>query len=261
MVFNVVTLFSILRGWVLVANLVDYEVKIVEPQRVITSKISRSLADEVNKRLRRGGARHKILQQVQRALSIVIKTSPTYQELSTPGSELYHELGVLGSKEKLNAILDTWTDSVGVSISPFRVVGTSDIYGVIGIYGIQADYSDVLGMPESSYISTNIDPKSKKKEPYNVPWLEWLLLRGRSFVTPGYVFIRGPQYRPWSRTGDGIMIRMDAKQATKGQGSWQVPSAHAGTSNDNWVTRAIYGKDGGPGIVPHLHMIIKGVLN
>lgn len=233
----------------------DLEIRIVDKQTEIGKKIGMSLAGELNDRLRRGGVRHQMRGQVQDVISKLIRSSPTFKDLTTPGTQLYHELGVLGPVGKLNAIIDTWTDSVGVSLSQFRSTGSYGVAGTIAIYAMKADFSDVLGMPEATFISHN-----QKGRDTMVPWLEWLLLRGRSFVTPGYVYINGPQYKPWSRTNAGIMISMRDIRAKKGGGSWRVPADHAGTSQNNWVTRAILGQDGGVGIEPHLRMIIAGAL-
>ena len=228
--------------------LYDLELHMVDSQRQIARKICDKLVYELNAKIRRGSIRAKLRDAVRQAVANVLEDSPTYQELVTAGSELYHELGLLNSRGRLTAIVDKWAKSVKVNVSQFRRHGGNNVVGTIYIQGIQADYSDVLGMPEAEFLSSNL-----RGELTDVPWLSWLLTRGRSFVTPGYVFVRG--HRPWSRTGDGIMVKMP-----RGGKSWQVPSAHSGTRTDNWVTRAIYGKDGGTGLGPHLESILVGVL-
>jgi hypothetical protein len=235
---------------VLVAKpLIETELVIVDTIPQIGGKIATSLAKELNMRFGNIAAQDRLLRGVRFALEGTIKASPTYNQLITPGTELYHEIGLLGGKEKLDQIIDVWSNSVNMYLSRFHQSSTYGVSGTIHIWGVQNDFSDVLDMPAATFLSSNM-----AGEQTDVPWLEWLLLRGRSFVVPGYTFARGPQYAPWSRTGDGIMLKI-RKNTSKQR--WQVPSAHSGTESNNWVTRAIYGKDGGPGIEPRLQMLLN----
>ena len=221
------------------ANLYDLEVKLVETIPQIGMKIGDNLAKELNIKFRRSVVRASILLGIRTGLKAVLRQSSTYQTLLTPGSELYHKLGLLNGSSRLEAIVNTWANSVSVHISSFRRVSTYGVQGAIHIYGVESDYTDVLGMPASKFLSSNM-----KGDITEVPWLEWLLLRGRSFVAPGYMYARGSQYAPWSRTGYGIMVKL-----RRGGGrSWQVPSDHSGLQYNNWVTRAIYGLDGNTGM-------------
>jgi hypothetical protein len=229
--------------------MIETEVVLVDTIPQIGGKIVTDLAKQMNMRFGNLAAQDKLLRLVRFALEGTIKASPTYRELITPGTELYHEIGLLGGKEKLNTIIDRWSNSVNMYLSRFHQVSTYGVAGSIQIWGIENDFSDVLGMPAASFLSNNM-----KGEQTDVPWLEWMLLRGRSFVVPGYTYARGSQYAPWSRTGDGIMIKIRKNTSKK---RWQVPSAHSGTLHNNWVTRAIYGKDGGPGMEPRLRMILN----
>jgi hypothetical protein len=62
-----------------------------------------------------------------------------------------------------------------------------------------------------------------------LPWLEWLLLKGNSIIVRNYNVKYGQN--PRSRSGDAIMIDSTS--------SWRVPPEFAGTTRDNWTTRAL----------------------
>jgi hypothetical protein len=106
--------------------------------------------------------------------------------------------------------------------------------GGITIEAIRADYADVLALPDSTLITP--------EHGYVLPWLQWLLLEGNKTIIEHFKV----QFGSWGRTGGAIM--------RKG-GSWHVPPEHAGTINDNFITRAI------AQIEPQLVETIKNVFN
>jgi hypothetical protein len=63
-----------------------------------------------------------------------------------------------------------------------------------------------------------------------LPWLEWLLLYGGKIIVRDYRVKMGSNNR--SRTGMAVMVESSGS-------NWRVPTEFAGTSNNNWVTRAI----------------------
>ena len=142
------------------------------------------------------------------------------------------------------------SETVVLRVSSFNPVGTYGMTGTINIWGVNADYSDVLGVPAAQYLSVNA-----KGESTVVPWLEWLLLKGRSFVARGHVY--NPVSNVHSRTGFGLMKKKKTRI------SWQMPAEHSGLRDNNWITRAIRGQDGGVGIRPRLEnvfiSIFKGI--
>lgn len=86
-------------------------------------------------------------------------------------------------------------------------------------------YDELVDMPEAHYFSDGA------KGGY-VDWLDWLLLRGTEVVISGWRIDYGMRYGlESSRTGDAVMKRAAG-------GSYSVPSAFAGTEQNNWITRA-----------------------
>jgi len=61
-----------------------------------------------------------------------------------------------------------------------------------------------------------------------LPWLEWLLLNGTQPVVDKSFYDNKPQYA--RVPGGGFMIN---------NGFWSVPASIAGTSEDNFLTRAL----------------------
>lgn len=228
---------------------IEYIFKLDQTIPQIGKKIALSLANKMNELFRTTKVRQKLIIQTRLAINETLKGSPTYQDIITPGTSLHHELGVKLGQFKLDTILDIWGNSVQVLVTNFRPVGTYGMTGSIHMWAIEASYDDVLGTSAATYISNNA-----KGEHMFIPWLEWLLLRGRSFVTKGFVY--RPGNFPSSRTGFGLMYKRN-EGVTKI--SWQVPSEHSGIADSNWVTRAIFGQDGGIGIAPRLSSVFDQI--
>jgi len=68
-----------------------------------------------------------------------------------------------------------------------------------------------------------------KNRDYELPWLQWLLLRGNEVIVQNYSVKIGPN--PASRTGNAIMVQSNR--------NWRVPPEFVGTQTNNWTTRAI----------------------
>lgn len=86
---------------------------------------------------------------------------------------------------------------------------------------VKEGFAQLLSSPAASFVS---------EKGYPVDWLEWLLLRGNDSVVIGYRY--SPQVSPFSRTGQGIMIKGNSA-------IFRVPPEYAGTITDNWITRGI----------------------
>jgi hypothetical protein len=137
----------------------------------------------------------------------VMFSSSVYRSLS--GGVLHGQLGMNDGQERLEEIIETWSNSFAVTTT-----ATS-----LRVQGVEADYSDVLSMSEALFIT----PENR----FALEWLKWLLTEGTTDMVPDYRFVSGGA---GSRTGFGVMRQ---------PGSWQVPLQFSGTQNDSFVTRAI----------------------
>jgi len=160
----------------------------------------------------------KVISNIERRLQDQVRKliSDSEEVASIRNGQLTGELGIVATSN-IDVIIEQFSQSVEVRYLPRGKFGTL----VISI--INSDYSDVLSMPESSYIYSSRSGRSGVIE-----WLRWLLLEGRSTIVAGYDFQGGGG----GRTGRGIMVRRQNE-------GWSIPSRFAGTASDNFVTRSL----------------------
>jgi len=157
-----------------------------------------------------------VVSNIEKRLKIIVKnlieSSPEYSSIKS--GDLKGELGIVSSSS-IDAIISKFVESVKVEYKKNKG------FGNIVIKIINSDYSDVLTLPEASYVY------SSKRGGGVIEWLRWLLLEGTSIIVTEYDFEAGPR----GRTGRGIMV--------KKIGGWSVPVEFAGTATDNFVTRSL----------------------
>jgi hypothetical protein len=192
------------------------DLKLLDSEADIKNKILASIKDTISEAFRR--SINPLKESISRALYNAITTEPEYQSLLS--GKLQYEFGIPESAQKVNQIVKIWTDHVIVEVIPVTLVGYN-LKGGFTINMIQDDYSDVL-----SSAAAQVVDESKGTV---LPWLEWLLLNGNKIIIRNYEVQVGPS--PYSRTGLAIM--KPSKQ------NWRVPPEFNGTSNNNWVVRAL----------------------
>lgn len=194
---------------------ISIEVKLPAPE-VIERKAKKALRASLNGMLNRSSV------EIQKRLRILIfqaiTLSEEYQALIS--GPLHHEIGVPDVATRLSSIINTWANSITVKVRLVRFTSTG-IIGGFRITGLDASWSDVLTSPDASFVTE----KGK-----NLPWLEWLLIQGKGVIVRDYEVILSTTRR--SRTGKGIMVRGKRRR-------WKIPSQHAGTTKNNFVTRAL----------------------
>lgn len=147
-----------------------------------------------------------------------VKKEPEYPELV--GGRLRGELGVVDGAAAVADLVKGLTTPPGgltVEIDGPRLLGEKIDCSVFA-HILREDYSEVLGVASARF--------NARGGP--VPWLEWLLLGGRSVIISDHLYLGGN--RKGSRTGMGIMRR-----SPRGWGlqTW------GGSPADNWLTRAL----------------------
>lgn len=180
----------------------------------------KAVTNEVKKAIRK--SLPKIQKTMTKALRLLVRqrlvNTPEYQ--SIVGGTLRGELGLPDGQRRITTIIEQWIDNIGVNVS----TRAGAFLGSLSIHMIDSDYSDVLGLPEAELRYTNKAGQTKELQ-----WLKWLLLEGDRVIVSDFDFAPSRQ----GRTGLGIMV--------KRRGGWKVPSQFAGTSRDNFVTRAFDG--------------------
>jgi hypothetical protein len=200
----------------IIENIMRLELKLLESDITIAKNILDILSKQINKQLSKNFP--KIQDSIKKVVIDSIKNQPEYASLI--GGQLQYEFGITNPKSRLDAILNTLEQSMVSSLN--KVVPSG--YGLKGgfkIEFIKSDYSDILPLPESSFVS---------EKGSNLQWLNWLLIQGDSSIVFGYSFVLGGF--KFSRTGGGVMRGSES-------GSWQVPSQFSGTAQNNWITRGI----------------------
>lgn len=177
--------------------------------------IKREVLSLLNKRM--DSITNAIRNRLQDSLRRAITDSPEYQSIVS--GILRAELG-LPDTSVLDTIIDTWANGIQVKYK------TNNSFGVINIGMIQSDYSDVLSLPEASFIYATRSGSNV------IDWLRWLLLEGSSIIVVDYEFKASNK----GRSGLGVMVKRDG-------GGWSIPSQFAGTSDDNFATRALQNID------------------
>jgi hypothetical protein len=151
-----------------------------------------------------------------------VRNTETWQSLSTTGpNDLRAHLGLSNDvvNQGLNDILETWKKGIKVSIED-RSPGGKDLNMVINIEAIRADYSDVLNLPLSKYISVNNDSRSKRfGTATEINWLKWLLLEAETITISNWTVeqVDGVRRRS-ARSGLGGLIMRPSKSK-----NWTMP--------------------------------------
>lgn len=178
----------------------DFDKNILREIKSVINKAMPSIVNKIKSRLKVEFIR-------------LVKDSEEYQALVA--GDLRGELG-LPDPTVVDRIIDAWADGIQV------VFTNRGKLGVIEIGMIQADYADVLSLPDASYVYASRDGNTV------IEWLRWLLLESTSVIVVDYEFAASNR----GRTGLGIMVNRSG-------GGWRVPAQYAGTANDNFVTRAL----------------------
>lgn len=164
------------------------------------------------------------------AIKNSVEASETTQSLRNPAG-LWAEFGYPDSSY-INNLVDYVTNLIDISMTELPNTSTGKFRAALSINFGDIDYSVLLAQPFASYISYN-----SKGEETQVPWLEWLLLRGTEPILQDWMIIYPGTRRKTvkqSRTSYALM-----RKITTGGKPWSVPAEYAGTVTDNFITRAI----------------------
>lgn len=200
--------------------MLNFSLKILENDKQIISNILEALVPEVDNYLK------KALKNIRNSLPETIRnalyTTPEYKSLI--GGQLQYEFGIPNPTSAITNIIGIWSNNIVVTYNS-PTISNSRIKASFSVSMIRSDYADVLSSDDALVIDN--------LRGYQLPWLEWLLLEGNRTIISKYQVQLGPSRS--SRTGYAVM-----KPSNK---SWKVPSEFAGTTTNNWITRAIDGAE------------------
>lgn len=188
---------------------------ILESNQYIRQQILNALSIEINSTL------DKSISEIKTKLIDLLvdsmKQEPEYTSLKT--GVLRYEFGIPDTSS-VDAIVDKLANTVNILKKPISI----NNFGISAGLDITAIESSFGGLLEDS--DAIVDDTARG---YQLPWLEWLLLRGNEIIVRKYEVKVGPS--PYSRTGNAIMIESNK--------NWRVPAEFVGTKNNNWITRSI----------------------
>lgn len=192
------------------------------------SKMTKAFLDDFAEQLhiKAKAAKSLIKQDIKEFIYNELRNSPTARSLES-GGNLAYNFGLTPpiSAEVVEEICTRSADNIMLGYSKFRRAGLRIVGGFkLGI--IKADYSDVLKIHNTEYVSVNA-----KGESNPVQWLKWLLLEGDKIVVQNYGIIY--KNSESSRSGAALMV--------KKRGPYRVPPEFSGTDNDNWLIREFSG--------------------
>ena len=203
--------------------------RLVDSNAKIEKDINNAISIELNKRLKKN--RRRVEKKVKIAVASWINQAPEMQSLREEGVfySLNAQLGFpLGFSDKaVSAIVDAVVGSVGVNVNGFF----KSLQGGITFTIQPENFANLLGLSEANLAVVG----------GQLPWLEWLLLQGGKTIITGY------EYEPSKdgRSGGGVMVL---------GGAWRIPPQFAGTQDDNFITRALSGRE------KELSVIMQGLL-
>jgi hypothetical protein len=168
-----------------------------------------------------------------------LRASDTYRSLLAEGSQptLAADFGfILGSEHAyllpIEKELGNQVQTLEKSNAGYSADGT--LYRVkVGF--IEADFDKIISLNEgefgSWYMSKTEGDETRgiSAREEKVSWLEWLLLGG-DIIKPGFIILHVSREKN-SRSKEAIMIPNPR--------GWRVQPQHAGTLEDNWITRTL----------------------
>lgn len=204
--------------------------RLIDSKAKIARAMNEALSVELNKNLKNNtrSAQDKIKSLVPQW----IKEQPEIESILDGGvfGSLNAQFGFIAgtAPEAVEAIASAISDSITVEFETVK----DNLSGGIIFYFQPDNFANILSLPEA-FIPALSGP---------LPWLEWLLTRGSTTIVSGY------SYSPDSsgRSGGGTMRLGKA---------WRVPPQFAGTTEDNFISRALEGRE------KELSSILRGALN
>lgn len=193
------------------------DIEIITPVDEIERMALQAIRDELNKRLPK--VAELVATDFSRIKPIFVNSNE-YQALIDGPLDAHFGIPKNTALDRLDVIVDTLIKSVVVEAKRVSV-RSKRLTGGLTVKAFQADFQDLLGLPEGQVITAKNEL---------LPWLEWLLIRGDEIIVQEYRIDFGSH--PQSRSGKAIMISDEASV-------WRVPPGVSGTIRNNWITRTV----------------------
>ena len=205
--------------------------KLVDSNQKISKDIARAMTDSLNTMVNKNSSRVK--KQIQNIIPTWVREQPEIQEIlqeATPGS-LNAQLGFYQGTTfvTVEAVVKAVESSITLKFKPFN----TKFQGGLEFLIQPSTFANLLSLPEGTII-TSMGTR--------LEWLDWMLMKGSATIVTGYTYTPNLD----GRSGGGVM------QAGK---TWRIPTAYSGTPSNNFITRALSGKE------KQLSTILRGLLD
>lgn len=193
-----------------------FDIKLIESNSEITRVILQALQSHINRNL--STVSSSVIPKIKGIVADALRAEPEYASLTA--GKLKYELGI-DSSTAVDNIVNKLVDTIELDLQPVSSSSRS-LSGGFTIRMMKSDDLDGVIADADAFVND-------QKRGYQLPWLEWLLLRGNDTIVSNYSVKIGNN--PNSRTGNAIMVSSAS--------NWRVPTEFVGTSSNNWTTRAI----------------------
>ena len=194
-------------------------IELVDSFPKIQSDIYKALAAQINQKIK--GKKHRASRILRERIKNWMMESPEVESLLSQGipGSLNATFGLPPGTptDAVNAIVSAVSEAIAID---FQTV-SNKLEGSVTFHFQPTDFSELLGLPQGHQFT---------EMGTDLHWLEWLLVKGDSVIVKGYLY----QPSNSGRSGGGTMDI---------GGVFRVPPQHAGTADNNFVTRALFGRD------------------
>lgn len=208
-------------------------VDIIDPSSIgFNAAIRWAIKEKIEKRVKEQYL--NIKKYAQNAVEYYILNSPTVMDLKR--SKLRIDLGL--SEDDADSAITEIASFIKSQVSvEYRTAKRGkNVYGVnIVLLPNPNFYKDVSAGTYYSFGFYAASPKyNPSGQPFEIPWLEWLMTRGTQVINSDYyVFYKAGE----GRSGGGFMLNKNKLRS--GEKAFRIDPENAGTIEDNFVTRAI----------------------
>jgi len=180
----------------------------------IQRNINMGIADYINARL--SSRRTALISGVSRLIPKWINDQPEIASLqSSDDISLAGQFGLTSSASIVSSIVDSIVSSVNITVVPFD----RSLSGGLELSFQPSDFANLL----------NLSIGHVRYQGGNLHWLDWLLTKGDTIIVTNY------HYNPGTGLGRSGLGNM-----TPG-GAFRVPPQYSGTTDNNFITRALSG--------------------
>ena len=195
---------------------------------------SKQIADELHTRIQQeltSQFKGTLLQSIKNILEIELRKDPTVAAITT-NSELVGQLGLTNSANKMDAIVKKILDLLKVQSNTninLKTAKSGRLYLSITLL-LDNQKATSYGPLFINEAFQQVAPTKRRPLNLPLPWLEWILLSGATFVVTDAGTFQSPKNIKFSRSGQDFLMRPN--------GRFRIPAHHQGTADNNFITRS-----------------------